>query len=114
MAAFPTTVTPVKSSGKKTSSRIIEAQFGDGYTQRAGDGINTVVDTWNLEWNCLDSTSYLEMVNFLKARGGYESFTFIPPGESSSKKFTCKEWSTSHPGNSKYILTADFLEVFDL
>ena len=111
---FPVTITPTKQSGKETETRIIEATFGDGFTQRAGDGINTIVDTWSLEWTCLDSTSYSEMTDFLDDRGGFESFTFIPPGETVTKKFTCKKWSTSHPGNSKYVLSADFLEVFDL
>jgi phage-related protein len=54
------------------------------------------------------------MVTFLEARGGWDDFNFTPPGESVSKKFVCKKWTTSHPGDSKYQLGADFVQVFDL
>jgi len=114
MSAFPTTVKPTLGFGKKTETGIIEAQFGDKYTQRSSDGINTIFDTLSLEWACLDSTAYWEMIDFLEDAGGVESFTFLAPGERVTKKYLCKQWDTSHIGNSKYGLTADFLQVFDL
>ena len=32
----------------QVSHRALKAQFGDGYTQRAGDGINTRKEVWPL------------------------------------------------------------------
>lgn len=114
MATFPNPVEPSLATGKKVDTRILIADFGDGYSQRASDGINTLKDTWSVEWNCLDSTSYNEINSFLEARAGWESFEWTPPGESVEKKFICKQWGVSHPGNSKYVISATFNEVYDL
>ena len=111
---LPTTVTPVRSTSPSTNTRILQAQFGDGYTQRAGDGINTVIQKWDVQWVNLDSTDSDELIDFFEARGGYESFRWIPPGSSLYQKFICKQWSETHPGNSKKNLNASFDEVFDL
>jgi len=114
MASLPTTKTPIRATRNTVNTRVLEAQFGDGYTTRAGDGINTIVETWNVEWAALDSTSSAEIISFLEARGGYESFTWTPPGSSTQKKFICKQWSETHPGNSLKNISATFNQVFDL
>ena len=114
MATFPNTVSPIRSSNKQTETRVLEANFGDGYSQRAADGINNVIDVWSLEWVALDSTNYQEIETFLRDRGGWDSFDFTPPGESTSKKFVCKQWNTSHHGNNLYSISATFRQVFDV
>ena len=111
---LPTTVDPIRATKPVTNTRILQAPFGDGYTQRAGDGINTIIQRWTVEWNCLDSTSSDELIDFFEARGGYESFLWTPPGDSREKKFVCKQWTETHPGNSKKGLTASLEQVFDL
>jgi len=114
MATFPSTVTPVRATQPSVTARTLQAQFGDGYSQRAGDGINTIVDEWDVQWNALDQTNADEIIDFLEARGGYESFEWTPPGESVEKKYVCKQWNKSFPGASLTNISAKFQQVFDL
>jgi phage-related protein len=114
MATFPNPVNPSIATSRTVEARTLEAGFGDAYTQRAGDGINTIRDSWDVEWTCLDSTAYTEINSFLEARQGFESFEWTPPGESVEKKYICKMWNIAHLGNSKYRLNATFNQVFDL
>ena len=48
---------------------------------------------------------------FLDARGAVQSFNFTPPGESSSSKFICREWSKSIPYLNRATITATFEQV---
>ena len=90
------------------------ADFGDGYTQRGGDGLNPVQDTFSLIWNGLKIAQADEIDAFLKARKGYESFDWIPPREVSTRKFICQEWSRQYITPDIDSISATFIEVFDL
>lgn len=98
---------------KKTGARILEANLGDGYSQRAADGINAIKDEWNLEW-VVNNTDADTLTNFFAARGGYESFDWQPSGESVSKKWTCKSWSKTPVGLNVWSISATLEEAFDL
>ena len=115
MAGTLPNIAPTRSSSKATETRVLIADLGDGYTQRAGDGINTLKEMWSVEYTCLDQTNANELIGFLEDQGGYLNFTWTPPGESEELKYICKTWSVSHQlGNSKKILNAEFEQVFDL
>lgn len=94
-------------------STVIE--FGDGYSQRQSNGINAAKDVWSLSFSNRSAAEGLEIVSFLKARAGVESFDFIPPGETQSKKFVCKtdKWSYQINAGEKYTISAEFEEVFE-
>ena len=114
MADLPTTVKPTLSTNKEVKTRILEANFGDGYSQRAGDGINTIKGKWNPEWTALNQVNFDELNDFFEERNGRKNFNWTPPGESTSKKFICKSWNVSHIGASKFRLACEFQQVFDL
>ena len=118
MANLPSIDTTYQIS-KKTNARVLEAPFGDGYRQRAGDGINAIVDEWSLGW-IVGSTDADTLTDFFEARGGYESFDWTPSGESVSKKWSCKTWSKT-PAVAKdssdeevWNISATFRQEFDL
>jgi len=51
---------------------------------------------------------------FLDARANdSDSFTFTPPGESSSSEFVCEGWSKSIPFNNRATIQATFRQVFE-
>ena len=50
MATFTPPSNPDIGSSGQHKFRILEANFGDGYTQAAGDGINTQEGTFTLSW----------------------------------------------------------------
>lgn len=113
MANLPTTIEPTYAgTSKSTKTRVRRMQFGDGYSQRAADGINTVTQEWSVEW--VGTTTQIdELEDFLYARGGVEDFDWTPKRESSARKFTCPEWGRTYINNTD-SLTAKFVEEFDL
>ena len=113
MAGTLPNITPTRATSKTTETRPLVADLGDGYQQRAGDGIQTVKQRWGLNWNCLDTTDADTLVAFFEERKGYINFLWTPFRESSPRKFICKSWSESFIGNSKTQISADFEEVFD-
>ena len=51
---------------------------------------------------------------FLDARANdSDSFTFTPPGESSSSEFVCESWSKTIPYNNRATIQATFRQVFE-
>ena len=113
MASTLPNITPTKVSSKSTETRILIADLGDGYTQRAGDSIQTVKQRWTLEWSCKDTTSADTLIQFFEGLEGYQYFWWTPFRESSPRKFICRTWSEGFPGNSKTNISAALEEVFD-
>jgi len=99
-------------STKTTNTRILRADFGDGYSQRAGDGLNAIKLTLNLSWSALPVADADTIEDFLTARAGYEAFKYTKP-RGTEKKYICVEWNReySYPNHDK--ITAVFEEVFD-
>lgn len=60
------------------SFRMRDTAFGDGYRQRAPDGINSVVDSWPLTFTG-ESAKINQIVDFLDARLGTDPFTWTNP-----------------------------------
>lgn len=100
----------------KTEIKILKADFGDGYTQRAADGLNNIKESWDVEWKNIDKDTAFEIVNFIKARKGYQGFFWTPPGFDVARIWSCKEFGgpTPVPGSFLYDVRATFIEEFDL
>ena len=117
LLALPTTLEPtIAGSNKKTSTNIREITFGNNYTQRTASGMNSVRQTWVLKWfgSIADIT---ELDNFFIERGGWEAFTWVPKRQTTTLKFTCREWSRSFESDSNDgvdTLTATLVQQFDL
>lgn len=71
-------ITPQTGSSGSTAYRVLETQFGDGYSQALGDGINTKTDTWNVKvWGI---EAYVQPIkDFLDDHKGATSFFWTPP-----------------------------------
>ena len=69
------------SGGRTRTARVLSNSLGDGYISRVGDGLNPIMDRWDLNWTHLPRTPYLAIRNFLDARAGLEAFMWTPPGE---------------------------------
>ncbi len=106
-----TIATPQVGSSKKVATRIKQANFGDGYSQRSGDGINVVKESWDLQWTLVNAT--IDAIEaFLVARAGYEAFLWTPPG-GTVKKFICQSWSKQPLAGGRASISATFDQVFD-
>ena len=111
MANFPTTVAPSYGASKSSQPRINVAAFGSGYSQRSAVGINNDLKEWNFTWENISETNADEIETFLEARGGHESFSYQPAGESASKKYICVSWVKSISYLNRATIEATFLQV---
>ena len=112
---FPTNA-PTLSYGISLSKeyRILTSTFGDGYTQRVGDGINTEIESWNMTWDIITLSEKNILVDFFDARGGYEAINFTAPGDSSEKKWVVKGATVTPLSSAYFKVDAKFERVFDL
>lgn len=100
-------------SSKKVKPRVLRNDFGDGYSQRAGDGINLLAEQWNVSFRLrLDDADTLEA--FFKEHKGHKVFYWTPPRQSSARKFTVQEWTRKPDKVNGDVISARFKEEFDL
>lgn len=111
MAVF--TYTPDFGASKKLQPKIKAASFGDGYEQRAINGLNTNPQTWTLSFSNRTDTEAEAIDAFLTARGGVQSFDWTPYNEVAGK-YVCKEWSKTLDGFNRNTIQATFQQVFEL
>lgn len=95
--------------------RLLQVDFGDGYTQRSTFGINTTKLTVNLEWEILTPDESNEIIAFfISCRGGVDAFYYTLPRETSPRKFTCASWDRSIVSAFIDSVNATFVEQYDL
>lgn len=93
-----------------TDFRVLTAQFGDGYSQRVGDGLNTEVQKWNLEFTGTD-TYISPIATFLRRHQGFKSFSWRPP-LSAEGFYRVDSMQVTALGRNVYTLSATFQQVF--
>ena len=114
MATFPS-ITPTYGQRKNSAPKTRTVRFADGYEHRILFGLaehqNPKVFTFTFEVSETDADT---IETFLDARANdSDSFTFTPPGESSSSEFVCESWSKSIPDLNRATIQATFREVFE-
>lgn len=108
MATFTWTPDAGAAGEHEPSRRTVK--FGDGYEQRAPNGINVDMAKWSsLSFSGRSAAEGAAIAAFLKARGGTESFTWTPPGGTSGN-YVCPKW-TEKPVSYGTVVTADFYQV---
>lgn len=101
-------------SSLKKDYRTLSADFGDGYNQRTGDGLNTLNEAWSLQWNTITLSEKNILINFFDSLEGYQNFNWTAPGDGVAKRWICKS-PVITPLNSTYFnVTAVFERVYDL
>lgn len=104
---------PSLSSSFEEEPRILRVDFGDGYSQRVADGLNSNQMKVTLNFDVLTSVELGTIRTFLSARGGYEAFTYTLPQEVSARKWICPRWN-HQPNGNLFSLSAELEEVADL
>lgn len=104
---------------KTTKARVLSANLGDGYTQRAKDGLNSISDEWSISWD-VNETNADTLTDFFVTHGGADSFDWTPPTEGSSKKWVASSWDkkpskvTDFNGSEIFKISVKLKETFDL
>lgn len=108
------TYVPDRGFNKTTKPRVLLYQFGDGYAQRTGDGINTMPSVYSLSFNGRDVTTANAIIAFLEATKGKSYFWWTPVGETTQIKVIASEWSIAHDSSISRNISVTFTQVFDL
>ena len=114
MATFPS-ITPKYGQQKRSAPNARVVKFADGFEHRILFGLaqHQNPKVFNLTFE-VSETDADTIETFLDARANDSaSFTFTPPGESSSSEFVCDSWSKSIPYLNRATIQATFREVFE-
>tara|TARA_R100001163_G_scaffold65316_1_gene62087 strand:+ start:3485 stop:3826 length:342 start_codon:yes stop_codon:yes gene_type:complete len=112
MATFPS-ITPTYGIQKRSAPNVRTVRFGDGFEKRLTFGLNQNPKIFNLSFE-VSETDADTIETFLDARAADNaSFDFTPPGEGSSSKFVCEQWSKSIPYLNRATIQATFRQVFE-
>ena len=114
MANFPS-IQPRYGQQKRSAPLTRTVRFADGYEHRLLFGLaqhqNPKIFNFTFEVSETDADT---IETFLDARANdSDSFTFTPPGESTSSEFVCEAWSKSIPYNNRATIQATFRQVFE-
>ena len=94
--------------------RVVATRFGDGYEQRAPDGLNPQQQVWDLVFKGIDVVVASEIDDFLRPGLGYTTFDWTPPRQTAALKFKCTSFRrliTNQLGEDD--LSARFEQVFE-
>lgn len=114
MATFPS-IAPKYGQQKRSAPNTRVVRFADGFEHRILFGLaqHQNPKVFNLTFE-VSETDADTIETFLDARANdSDSFTFTPPGESSSSEFVCDAWSKSIPYLNRATIQATFREVFE-
>ena len=113
--SMPLTTKISQSSGRTRDYRTIRIRYGNGYEQRAADGINATEDRWVLLWENMSLTDYNTVQNALNTSAGVDYFNWTPFGDTTSKKFVIDgQVQVSPQSGGLYSLSVPMRQVFDL
>lgn len=96
------------STGLDEEPRVRRTQFGDGYMQRQADGLNSLLQSWQIRHTEIDNDAADEIVAFLRARNGVEAFEYTPLWETTARLYIATRWSrvqSDKPGYSDVTVT---------
>lgn len=112
-AALPEQGKISQSSNAGVDYKVVEVKFGDGYSQRALDGLNYKRRSWSIEWSNVNSTEYTTIMTALDTAAGVDYFTWTPPGQSAGR-WIASSVSVNVASGDIYSISATLREVFDL
>lgn len=109
--ATPTFNWVVSTQASATIGYVVRtAQFGDGYAQDVGEGINNKTESWEVSFTGSD-TDVIAIMEFLDALGGYKSFFWTNPlGKIGLYK--CKDPKPMEVGGNTFSFTGTFVKSY--
>lgn len=97
-------------AGSKAKPRAKVLQFGDGYSQRQADGINTDLRTYSVKFTDF-ATKIEEIDDFFTRHGGVKAFLWQAPDRHEPRLYICPEWDTTFITGNIREPSATFVEV---
>jgi phage-related protein len=92
--------------------KVIGIQFGDGYRQEIGDGINNDLDKMRPRWTNLRASEAQPIIDFLRPKAKTRTpFWYTPNGESAARSVKCIRFSYAWKKGRFCNINADFEEA---
>ncbi len=105
-------------TARQVRPRVSATRFGDGYEERAPDGLHPISEVWSVQHRDIDDDVADAIEAFLAERisatAGQESFEWWPPRAAAAIRVTCGEWSRTlgdEPDTS--TISATFTQVHE-
>ena len=112
MAVFDWAESPGSTSERRP--RVVATQFGDGYQQRAADGLNPVQQLWDLVFADCEASKADQIETFLLDGLGWKAFTWTPPRQTVALRWICTSLRRSIGERiDTHTITARFEQVFE-
>lgn len=110
---------PDRSLTKTTTPKVRTSIFGDGYSQRIAQGINSLNQSFSVSFQNRTKTEIDDISTFLDTVKGVTSFNFTYPdsnsgGNEATVKVICTTYSTTYANTDFYNLTATFNRVYEV
>ena len=99
-----TKVVPDKSLTQSSSPKILRSDFGDGYSQRVVDGINSITETYSLSFTNRTKAEADDIIAFFNSTKGVTSFEFTYPDTNSTSTATAVT-ASSVSSSTSIVLT---------
>ena len=88
--------------------RVLAINYGDGYRQRTGNGLNTIMANYPVTFSVRSMAEANAIKAFLDAQAGVTAFSFTPYGDSAPSLWTCSDYKRKHMGIDNFTITAVF------
>jgi phage-related protein len=106
------TYTPSYEPTESSKPRVRKFQAGDGYENRIRFGLNTDPKEWGLVFSNRTNSERDNILAFLEARGGAESFDWTSP-RGITGKYVCEDWQLTLSNYNNNQIRATFRQVFE-
>ena len=93
LPTFRPAIEPSPGTSHKRTLNILEADFGDGYSQPTPNGINHIKRKVELAWGGLTYEQMEQIIDFFTRMEGTKPFYYRPFGSRHTLKWTCKQFS---------------------
>ncbi len=99
-------------ASNESEPKIKLIQFGDSYSQRTTDGINSLLLNYSLSFENRDLHEITAILHFLTIRNSVESFAWQPPAPRGNiARFYCPKWTDVQEFFGNYSIQANFIQT---
>ena len=113
------TIIPDKTLARTSAPRVRSAKYGDGYEQRAKSGLNSIDESFTLNFVNRTKATIDDLNKFFDDKAGVTSFDFTIPDTDNTTttgektiSVVCKEWSTQYSNSDHYSMSASFERIY--
>lgn len=104
---------PQLGTSKQIDQAVDAVKFGDGYEQASAAGLNSLRETWNLQWNGCTNADCDTIEAFWRSKGKATPFWYKPPGAAAPLKFRFESFRRGQIAGPVDSIDITLRQVFD-